>query len=293
MNLPKARFLLCQTIFNMYNLKDKVAIVTGSGRHKGIGEAIVLRLAGEGCSIVISDIGHAKGKEFAAEHIGAAGEMNEIADACKKMGVKVIAIPCDVRSESDCENLMAKTVEIFGKIDILVNNAGVGYIMEPFTEFKESSWDAVLGVNLKGAFLCSKHAAVQMQQQETGGSIINIASQAAKSGFPFAAAYTASKHGLLGLTRSNAVELGKYKIRVNAVCPNHITTGLGDWQNKFFSEKLGMDYDTYLKAIVDKNPLGRTGVVNDIAKAVAFLCSDEASYITGEAMNVTGGEEYH
>jgi NAD(P)-dependent dehydrogenase (short-subunit alcohol dehydrogenase family) len=284
---------LYQTIFKMYNLKDKVAVVTGSGRHKGIGEAIVLRLASEGCNIVISDIGEAKGKEFAAEHVGANDEMNKIADACRKLGADVITVSCDVRSESDCENLIIKTVDAFGKIDILVNNAGVGYIMEPFTEFKESSWDAVLGVNLKGAFLCSKHAAIQMQKQLTGGSIVNIASQAAKSGFPFAAAYTASKHGLVGLTRSNAVELGKYKIRVNAVCPNHITTGLGHWQNKFFSDKLGMDYDTYLQAIVDKNPLGRTGYTADIAKAVAFLCSDEASYITGEAMNVTGGEEYH
>ncbi len=277
----------------MYNLKDKVAIVTGSGRHKGIGEAIVLRLASEGCNIVISDIGAAKGKEFAAEHIGATKEMNEIADTCRAKGVEVITISCDVRNEAECQDLFAKTVEAFGKVDILVNNAGVGYIMEPFTEFKESSWDAVLGVNLKGAFFCSKHAAIQMQKQSTGGSIVNIASQAAKSGFPFAAAYTASKHGLVGLTRSNAVELGKYKIRVNAVCPNHIATGLGDWQNKFFSEKLGLDYGTYLKAIVDKNPMGRTGLVNDIAKAVAFLCSDEASYITGEAMNVSGGEEYH
>ena len=261
----------------MYNLKGKVAVITGSGRHKGIGEAIALRFAREGCNIVISDIGAAKGEAFTAEHIGSTNEMDEIAEACRKLGVQVITVPCDVRSESNCENLMQKATEAFGKIDILINNAGVGYIMEPFTEFKESS----------------KHAAIQMKKQQTGGSIVNIASQAAKSGFPFAAAYTASKHGLVGLTRSNAVELGKYKIRVNAVCPNHITTGLGDWQNKFFSEKLGMDYDSYLQAIVDKNPLGRTGLVQDISKAVAFLCSDESSYITGEAMNVSGGEEYH
>jgi meso-butanediol dehydrogenase/(S,S)-butanediol dehydrogenase/diacetyl reductase len=277
----------------MYNLKNKVAIVTGSGRHKGIGEAIVIKLASEGCNIVISDIGKPKGTEFAAEHIGATDEMNEIAESCRALGVKVITVACDVRVEADCENLITQAVKTFGRLDILVNNAGVGYIMEPFTQFKESSWDAVLDVNLKGAFLCSKHAAIQMQKQETGGSIVNIASQAAKSGFPFAAAYTASKHGLVGLTRSNAVELGKYKIRVNAVCPNHITTGLGHWQNKFFSDKLGLDYDSYLQAIVDKNPLGRTGQTEDIAKAVAFLCSDESAYITGEAMNVSGGEEYH
>lgn len=277
----------------MYQLNNKVAIVTGSGRHKGIGEAIVLRLAAEGCKVVISDIGQPKGNEFSAEHIGVSEEMQEIANSCRVLGAEVLTIPCDVRSESECQRLIAVTVEKFGQVDILVNNAGVGYLMEPFTEFKESSWDAVLDVNLKGAFLCSKHAAIQMIQQGTGGSIINIASQAAKSGFPFAAAYTASKHGLVGLTRSNAVELGKHKIRVNAVCPNHITTGLGHWQNSFFSEKLGMDYATYLQSIVQKNPLGRTGLTEDIAKAVAFLCSDESAYITGEAMNVSGGEEYH
>jgi NAD(P)-dependent dehydrogenase (short-subunit alcohol dehydrogenase family) len=219
--------------------------------------------------------------------------MNSILDEIRGAGGEAIAVPCDVRSEADAANLVAKAVEAFGRVDVLVNNAGVGYLMESFTEFKESNWDAVLDVNLKGAFLCSKHAAIQMIQQESGGSIINIASQAAKSGFPFAAAYTASKHGLVGLTRSNAVELGKFGIRVNAVCPNHITTGLGDWQNRFFSEKLGLDYDTYLKGIVDRNPLGRTGLVEDIAKAVAFLASDQSAYITGEAMNVSGGEEYH
>ncbi|MCE2971847.1 MAG: SDR family NAD(P)-dependent oxidoreductase [Bacteroidota bacterium] len=277
----------------MYQLNNKVAIVTGSGRHKGIGEAIVLRLAAEGCRVVISDIGQPKGNEFSAQHIGVSEEMQQIANACRALGAEVLTIPCDVRIENECQQLIAATVESFGQVDILVNNAGVGYLMEPFTEFKESSWDAVLDVNLKGAFLCSKHAAIQMIQQGNGGSIINIASQAAKSGFPFAAAYTASKHGLVGLTRSNAVELGKHKIRVNAVCPNHITTGLGHWQNSFFSEKLGMDYATYLQSIVQKNPLGRTGLTEDIAKAVAFLCSEESAYITGEAMNVSGGEEYH
>lgn len=277
----------------MYNLSGKVAIVTGSGRHKGIGEAIVLRLAAEGCRVVITDLGKPQGEEFSEQHIGTTAEMEEIAESARKLGAQAITVACDVRSEAQVENLIARTVEAFGAVDILVNNAGVGYLMEPFTEFKESSWDAVLDVNLKGAFLCSKHAARQMIRQGTGGVIINIASQAAKSGFPYAAAYTASKHGLVGLTRSNAVELGKHKIRVNAVCPNHITTGLGHWQNQFFSEKFGLDYETYLQGIRDRNPLGRTGMVEDIANAVAFLASDQASYITGEAMNVSGGEEYH
>lgn len=277
----------------MYNLKGKTAIVTGSGRHDGIGKAIVLRLAKEGCNVVISDIGKAKGNEFSDEHIGTTSEMEEIVTACEKLGARAITVPCDVRIIKDCESLVNQTVKAFGQVDILVNNAGVGYLMEAFTEFKEESWDAVLNVNLKGAFLCSQAVARQMIESKNGGSIINIGSQASKSGFPFAAAYTASKHGLIGLTRSNAVELGVFGIRVNAVCPNHITTGLGHWQNKFFSDKLGLDYETYLQGIKDRNPLKRTGLVGDIAKAVAFLASDQSSYITGEAMNVTGGEEYH
>ncbi len=277
----------------MYRLKNKTAIVTGSGRKGGIGEAIVKRLAKEGCNVVVTDLGTAKGKSFSKEHIGTTDEMKSIVKEIKAKKGKAIAVPCDVRKESQVKALVAAAVKKFGGLDIMVNNAGVGYIMEPFAEFKEKSWDAVLDVNLKGAFLCSKHAAIQMQEQGKGGNIVNVASQAAKSGFPYAAAYTASKHGMIGLTRSNAVELGEFGIRVNAVCPNHITTGLGHWQNKFFSDKMGLDYDTYLQGIKDRNPMGRTGLVEDIAKAVAFLCSKEASYITGEAMNVSGGEEYH
>lgn len=277
----------------MEDLRWKVAVITGSGRKGGIGEAIAYHLAKLKCYIVISDLGTPKGTEFSKEHIGSTEEMEEIAENCRLLGTTAITVPCDVRSAADCKHLMDETMKCFGQLDILVNNAGVGYLMEKFLEFKEESWDAVLDVNLKGAFLCSKYAANAMMMAGNGGSIINIASQAAKSGFPFAAAYTASKHGLIGLTRSNAVELGKLGIRVNAVCPNHITTGLGDWQNRFFSEKLGLDYDTYLQAIVDKNPLGRTGRVEDIAKAVAFLASEQSNYITGEAMNVSGGEEYH
>lgn len=277
----------------MFALNGKTAIITGSGRKQGIGEAIALRLAQEGCNVVITDIGNAKGREFSAEHIGTTDEMEAIAQACRDAGGQAIATVCDIRFEDQVAALVKGTVDAFGSLDIMVNNAGVGYLMEPFTDFLESSWDAVLDVNLKGAFLCSKHAARQMVEQNNGGSIINIASQAAKSGFPFAAAYTASKHGMIGLTRSNAVELGQYGIRVNAVCPNHITTGLGHWQNKFFSDKLGLDYDSYLQGIRDRNPLGRTGQVSDIAKAVAFLASDQAAYVTGEAMNVSGGEEYH
>ena len=120
----------------IYNLKGKTAIVTGSGRRKGIGEAIVMRLAKEGCNIVLSDLGEAKGPAFAAEHIGATAEMESIASDIRALGVEVITVACDVRKEKQVENMLAKASAHFGKVDILVNNAGVGYIMEEFAHFK-------------------------------------------------------------------------------------------------------------------------------------------------------------
>ena len=122
---------------------------------------------------------------------------------------------------------------------------------------------------------------------------LRVASQAAKSGFAFAAAYTASKHGLVGLTRSAALEFGQHKITVNAICPNHVTTGLGSWQNEFMSKARGQTLEDYMAEMRKRIPLGRPGLTEDTANACAFLASAQASYITGEAMNVSGGEEYH
>jgi len=146
----------------MYNLKGKTAIVTGSGRIDGIGEAIVLKLAEQGCNVVVSDIGVSQGDNFSEEHIGTTEDMETIVKKAINKGVNAMAVVCDIRFEDQVSNLVKKSKDAFGSVDIMVNNAGVGYIMEPFTEFKEASWNAVLDVNLKGAFLCSKHAAIQM-----------------------------------------------------------------------------------------------------------------------------------
>ncbi len=277
----------------MEKLAPKTVIVTGSGRPLGIGEAIIYRFADEGHNVVVSDLGQSQGPDFPADAIGSTQEMEVIAAEARRRGGQAIVVPCDVRQAGQVENLVAQAVAAFGGLDVFVNNAGVGYLMQLVTEMDEDKWDAVLDVNLKGAFLGTKYAARQLVAQGRGGRIINIASQAAKSGFPFAAAYTSSKHGLVGLTRATAIELGKHGITVNALCPNHITTGLGDWQNKFFSEKLGLTHAQYLDRMRANIPLGRPGLVEDIAKACAFLASDQAAYITGEAMNVSGGEEMH
>jgi NAD(P)-dependent dehydrogenase (short-subunit alcohol dehydrogenase family) len=281
----------------MYSLQGKTAIVTGSGRIGGIGEAVITRFAAEGCNVVISDLGAAAGDNFPGSAIGSTAEMDTIAENCRKHTVKAITVPCDVRKEVDMQNLVEQAFGAFGSVDIFVNNAGVGYLMQLVTEMDEDKWSAVMDVNVKGYFLGIKHAGKRMIAQSEagrrGGRIINIGSQASKSGFPFAAAYTASKHAVVGLTRASAIELAGYGITVNTVCPNHITTGLGAWQNEFFAEKLGLTMEQYMSRMKSSIPLGRPGLTADIAKVCAFLASDEAEYITGEAMNVSGGEEMH
>ena len=275
------------------DLRGKVAIVTGSGRPKGLGEAMVKRLAAEGCKVVVSDIGAARGAEMPETAIGSSKEMQQIVDEIRAAGGEAIGLVCDVLEEAQVAELVAKTVAHYGRLDIMVNNAGIGYLMKPIVEMTQADWDAVLGVNLRGAFFGIKHGAKHFIAQGQGGRIINIGSQASKSGFPFASAYVSSKHGMVGLTRSAAIEFGSQGITVNTICPNHVTTGLGAWQNQFFSAATGRSEEKYLADMRARIPLGRPGLQEDIAKACAFLASGEAAYITGEAMNVSGGEEYH
>jgi NAD(P)-dependent dehydrogenase (short-subunit alcohol dehydrogenase family) len=278
----------------MGRLQDKVAIITGAGRKKGLGEGIARRFAEEGATVIITDIGKASGDHLPANHIGTSEEMEEVAAALRsETGGKVHTLVCDVRSEDDIIRTIADTVQQFGKLDIVVNNAGIGYIMKPLTEMSIDEWDIVLDVNLRGPFLFTKHAAKQFIKQGEGGRIINIASQAAKSPAPLLVHYTSSKHGMIGLTRTAAAELGTHGITCNAVCPNHVTTGLGAIQNARRGEVLGKDTDGVLEFRKAKIPLGRVGLTSDTANACVFLASEEAAYITGEAMNVSGGEEMH
>ncbi|MDX2225023.1 MAG: SDR family NAD(P)-dependent oxidoreductase [Rhodospirillaceae bacterium] len=271
----------------------KVAIVTGAGRHKGIGEAVAKRLARDGAAVVVHDIGVVKGDIAPRHGVGQKAELEQIVDEITADGGAAAAFTGDMLVEKDVEALVAFAVKTYGRLDILINNAGIGYLFGPLVDTTQEHWDAVLGVNLRGCFFGIKHAARQMIKQGGGGRIVSIASQAAKSGFGHTAAYTSSKHGLVGLTRVAAIELAAHKITVNAVCPNHITTGLGAWQNDFMSKAQGKSVDQYLADMRARIPLGRTGLPEDIAKACAFLCSGQADYITAEAMNVSGGEEYH
>ncbi len=274
-------------------LAGKVALITGAGRHAGLGEAMAKRLAAEGVTVVISDLGQGKGPEFPEDAIGTTAEMEDIVASIRQQGGTATATACDITVPEQVSALIEQVQQQHGRLDILINNAGIGYLMKPITEMVIDEWDAVLGVNLRGAFLCTKYAAEAMIAAGNGGRIVNIASQAAKSGFPFASAYCSSKHGLVGLTRVAAIELGQHGITCNAICPNHVTTGLGAWQNEYFSEATGRTLEQYMEDMKNRIPLGRPGLQSDTANACAFLCSDQAAYLTGEAMNVSGGEEYH
>ena len=275
----------------------RVVAVTGSARPGGLGLAILEAFAREGARCVVSDLGQPRAHMEAGD-IGTTAEMDTAAARLRALGAEAIAVPCDVRSPADCARLVDETVAAFGRLDVLVNNAGIGYIMKPLLEVTEAEWDAVLDVNLKGAFLATQAAARHMvaraEAGDPGGRILNIASQAAKSGFPHMVGYCSSKHGMVGLTRVCAIELGRHGITVNAICPNHVTTGLGARQNEYFSRLLGFDsVEAYLANMARRNPMGRPGLAADTAAACLWLASDAAGYVTGEAMNVSGGEEMH
>ena len=242
-------------------LNGKTAIVTGSGR--GIGKAIALKLASLGANVVINDIPQSEDAEATS---------NEV----KAMGVGSICVKGDVRNIDDVKTLVDETVKEFGGVDIFVNNAGVtrdGLMLR----MSEEDWDLVMDINLKGAFNCIKTVARPMMKSK-GGSIINIASVVGVMGNAGQANYSASKAGLIGLTKTTAKELAPYGIRVNAVAPGFIQSAMTD--------KLS---DDVKKQYFDSIPLGKFGTVENIADTVAFLASDMSAYITGQVICVDGG----
>ena len=242
-------------------LKGKTAVVTGSGR--GLGKSIALKLAQMGANIVLNDIVSSDAIDSTAEEFKAAG-------------YNVLVTKGDVRSESDVKDMVSKAVEAFGSVDILVNNAGITKD-KPMAMMSEQDWDDVLDINLKGAFFCTKIVSKTMIKKRSG-KIINIASVAGVMGNPGQANYSASKAGLIGLTKSTAKELASRGITCNAVAPGIIQSKMTD----VLPEKVKENY-------LNNIPLGRFGTPDDVANVIGFLASDDSNYVTGQVINIDGG----
>ncbi len=278
----------------MRGIEGKSVIVTGAGRRLGLGEGIARRFVEEGANVLIADLDRPSGEHFPEHGVPALTEMEQVvADLRALDRGRVDSAICDVRDEQQVEAAVDQAVEVFGGVDVVINNAGIGYLMSPIVDTSLEDFEVVLDVNLVGTFLTTKHAGRRMIAQGRGGRIINISSQGGKSGFPHAGAYVSSKHAVIGFTRTAAIEFGPHGITVNAVCPNHVTTGLGSWQNEYFSKLLGQTLDEYMEGMRSRIPMGRNGTPGDIAAACVFLASDDGEYISGDALNVSGGEETH
>lgn len=254
-------------------LEGKVALVTGGSR--GIGKAICLRLAKDGADIVVNCNAH---KELA----------ENVANEIRALKRKALVVKADVSKKSEVDTIVKIAIEEFGKIDILVNNAGIANI-GPFTDLTEEDLHKIIDINFKGVFFCSQAVAKHMVKRRNG-KIISVASESGKKGEIFLAAYCASKFAVIGFTQAAALELGKYNINVNAVCPGIIQTDMLDQVFQNMSKYTGKKPNEIKSEMEASVPLGnKIGTPEDVAKCVSFLASDEASYITGEAINVTAG----
>ena len=242
--------------------ENQVAIVTGGSF--GIGKATAIAFAKQGAKVVIADW----------------VDDTETINTIKAAGGEAIFVKCDVSKDTDVKMMVDKTIATYGRLDYAFNNAGIEGNMAPTVDCTEENWDKTMSVNLKGIWLCMKHEIPHMLKAGKG-SIVNCASVAGLIGFPGLPAYVATKHGVVGLTKTTALEYVKVGIRVNAVCPGAIKTAMID---RITGNK--KEVEAQFAAL---EPIGRLGQPEEVAEAVIWLCSDGASFITGQALGVDGG----
>lgn len=273
----------------MYNLKNKVALVTGAGGQNGMGKAIALRLAKEGANVVVNDI------KVNTKDTDKWSGLPDVVKEIKSLGQKSFSLEGDVSDSIQVDNMIEEIVHKFGSIDILVNNAATsaGADRVPIVELNEDVWDLVLKVNLKGTFLCCKAVAKVLIKQGRGGKIINMSSVSGKYGVPKFGAYCASKFAVRGFTQVLAKELGVHGIQVNAICPGFVVTERTEDIAKALAPE-GTSVNEFIEKEINQTisntPLGRVCKTNDIAQMAAFLASSESDFITGMSLTVDGGK---
>jgi NAD(P)-dependent dehydrogenase (short-subunit alcohol dehydrogenase family) len=269
------------------DISGKVAVITGAGKKTGIGYAIAEKLASLGANIVIADLGNLS-KSPAEVRTGAHDEMLDIAAELKsRFNIEAIAADCDV-TDNDTIRLMAETIKSqFGKVDILINNAGASFgVPNSFLYYDEAAWMKTIDVNLHSIFRVSR-ALIPMMPP--GSSIINTSSRAGKVPPLFNGAYAVAKSGSIMLTKIMAKELAP-NIRVNAIAPGQIGTDLEHWRFELEAKFFGTTADERRQEMIKTIPMARIGEPADVANLAAFLASSESSYMTGQAINVTGGQ---
>ena len=258
-------------------LAEKVAVVTGGGR--GIGRAIALKFAGEGAFVVLA----ARTKS----------EIESVAWEIRGAGGHAAAVTVDVANEAQCEHLIHDATARYGRVDILVNNAGEYGPVKPVEEIIPAEWDRVVAVHLRGAYLLTRLVLPGMYARGSG-VILNISSLSAKSAFAWGSPYAAAKAGMLGLTRVVAAEAARKGVRVNALCPGPVTeTKMSKDLGQTLSERLGVSKEDQLRGFLESILQGRGQTASEIAAAALFLCSEQASAITGQALNVDGGAAFY
>ena len=265
-----------------YDFSGAVVVITGAAR--GMGRDMARRFAGYGASVVASDV--ARHVDALGYEVAGQSDLEETVAGIVAAGAEAHAVRTDVRDEAQVEALVAETIERYGRLDILINNAGV-YTGAPVTELTEAEWDAALDVNLKGPFLCAKHAARHMSGREGGGRIVTISSTSALVGIPNQASYQSSKHGIVGLTRTLALELAPHGVTVNTVCPTVVFTPMLDYLletgKAYFQEVARLCGSSTVFPGLDALD------VRDVSEAVLWLSSPAARYVTGIALPVDGG----
>lgn len=273
-------------------ISGKVAVVTGAARPRSIGRATAVRLAREGAAVGVVDI--ARPIEGFPDHaVAGPNDLASLVEELEQLGARSVAVAADVTDEAQVEAAIEQIAEVLGPPQLLANVAGgsgAGFGAAPVLDVPRPEFDAVVAVNLTGTFLTSRACARRMIEHGEGGRIVNVSSQAGKIGWPLLGAYSAAKAGVIGLTQVMAKEWAAAGITVNAVCPGTVDTDLlnpGDLFVQFMDASQPGGFAGWVEREI---PLGRLQQAHEVASAIAFLCSDDASYVTGEAINVSGGQ---